>query len=36
MQSDDEIILIRGDFATLDVGAKIIDPPQSAALPTSS
>lgn len=35
MESEDEVILVPGEVASLEVGTQIVDPPQPAALPTS-
>lgn len=34
VESEDEVVLVHGEVAALDVGAQVIDPPQPTALPT--
>ena len=34
MEADDEILLVVGDVAALDVGPEVVQPPQPAALAT--
>jgi len=35
MESDDEVVLLLGEFAALHGRAQVVQPPQSAALPMS-
>ena len=36
VEGEDEVVLVRREVTSLQVGAKVIDPSQPAALPTSS
>lgn len=35
MQLDDELILLLGEIAALEIGPEVVDPPEAAALATS-